>query len=372
MAGKKPAPVVAVPVVKNIPKPARMPAATPPVSRAASNPPLAAAAKAKPSLPDPAVALGIAPAKPVAAPQRAPQPARASTPDLKPLLPAKRDDEGAHHLSQLAPGAKKAISVPVGLPVPDDGSQPKPRPPSGELDPRLVRAALGVSLDDSEEDDSDEDVPLDPNVPAKPRKERTQELRLEDLESEEEVPLDPSVPAKPRKERTQELHLDDLEEEDGEDLHPPTFEGTQNLSIDDLEKMAADHRRAAVPADVKPMPRPRRDSTPPVVKLPALYDDGAPGTNGEPARPRAPRITPVPVVPEAALHVTAVGTNPGAERFAPKPAASRRSTLLWFAIAFGVAIVLGSFAYAAWKRSRAEDLRRQRLQERFEQLQRAE
>ncbi|MCB9614842.1 MAG: hypothetical protein H6722_20600 [Sandaracinus sp.] len=362
LAGKKPTaaaavPAVAVPVVKNIPKPARVPAATPPVSRAASNPPpAAAAAKAKPTLPDPAIALGVAPAKAA--------PARASTPDLKPLLPAKRDDEGAHHLSQLAPAAKTPISVPVGLPVPDDGSQPKSRLPSGELDPRLVRAALGVSLDDSEEE-----VPLDPSVPAKPRKERTQELRLEDLESEEEeVPLDPSVPAKPRKERTQELHLDDLEEEDGEDLHPPTFEGTQNLSIDDLEKMAADHRRAAVPADVKPMPRPRRDSTPPVVKLPALYDDGAQGTNDEPARPRA---TPVPVVPEAALHVTAAGTNPGAERFTPKPT-SRRSTLLWFAIAFGVAIVLGSFAYAAWKRSRAEDLRRQRLQERFEQLQRAE
>ena len=318
---------------------------------------------------------------PVAAP---PKPSAGAAPrsavvELEPL-PA-RGDEGAHHLSVLTA-------------VPKAPSEEKSIDRARDLDPRLVRAALGISMDapseevrerttdDASDDETSEGVPLDPNVPAKPRKERTQELRLEDLEAEDDeeltsegVPLDPSVPAKPRKERTQELQLDELEEEDGQDVHPPTYGGTQNISIDELEQMAADHRRAAVPQDVKPVPRPRRDSTPPVVKLPALYDDGAETAGADvPARPRAPRITPVPVVPAAAMSATAAGTNPRAERYSAPSRSnpSRRTTLLWIAIAVGVAIVLGSFAYAAWKRSRAEDERRQRLQERFEQLQRAD
>jgi len=318
---------------------------------------------------------------PVAAP---PRPSASAAPksavlELEPL-PA-RSDEGAHHLSVLTA-------------VPKAPSEEKSTDRARDLDPRLVRAALGISMEaPSEEvrhrthdDETSEGVPLDPSVPAKPRKERTQELRLEDLEAGEDddeltsegVPLDPSVPARPRKERTQELQLDELEEEDGQDVHPPTYGGTQNISIDELEQMAADHRRAAVPQDVKPVPRPRRDSTLPVVKLPALYDDGADvaGGSGSPAaRPRAPRITPVPVVPVAAMNATAAGTNPRAERYSgatPARGSSRRTALLWVAIAVGVAIVLGSFAYAAWKQSRAEDERRQRLQERFEQLQRAQ
>lgn len=364
-----------------------MPSKPPTPSPKASVPPLAraipASVPAKPrDLTAPSSRQGQPPTDPpVAAP---PKPSAGAAPrsavvELEPL-PA-RGDEGAHHLSVLTA-------------VPKAPSEEKSTDRARDLDPRLVRAALGISMDapseevrerttdDASDDETSEGVPLDPNVPAKPRKERTQELRLEDLEAEDDeeltsegVPLDPSVPAKPRKERTQELQLDELEEEDGQDVHPPTYGGTQNISIDELEQMAADHRRAAVPQDVKPVPRPRRDSTPPVVKLPALYDDGAETAGADvPARPRAPRITPVPVVPAAAMSATAAGTNPRAERYsAPsRPAPSRRTTLLWIAIAVGVAIVLGSFAYAAWKRSRAEDERRQRLQERFEQLQRAD
>ncbi len=294
---------------------------------------------------------------------------------LEPLMaPERRTHESAHHLSEL-------VSVPKA-----------PIDPAGDLDPRLVRAAFGIGSADHTGDeasldsgattksreqpaqalryqdleDRDDEVPLDPSVPAQPRKEPTQELRLEDLEAEEvEVPLDPSVPAQPRKEPTQELRLEDLEAETGEDLHPPSFDGTQNLSLAELEHMAAEHRRAAVPADVKPVPRPRRDSTPPAVRLPALFDDGASD------RPRAPSLAPVPVVKEAALNPSATRTNPGAQRFTRK-ARPRRSSVLWVAIGVGVAIVLGSFAYAAWRRDQAEDARRQRLLERFQQLQRAE
>lgn len=346
-------------------------ASVPPLARA-----IPASAPAKPrDVTDPPVAT---PPKPSAGASP-----KSAVVELEPLPP--RSDEGAHHLSVLTA-------------VPKAPSEEKSTDRARDLDPRLVRAALGISMDapseevrerTSDDEETSEGVPLDPSVPAKPRKERTQELRLEDLEAGEDdeeedaltsegVPLDPAVPAKPRKEPTQELQLDELEEEDGQDVHPPTFGGTQNISIDELEQMAADHRRAAVPQDVKPVPRARarRDSTPPVVKLPALYDDGADGVGADApaARPRAPRITPVPVVPAAAMSATAAGTNPRADRYsAPsRPSASRRTTLLWIAIAIGVAIVLGSFAYAAWKRSRAEDERRQRLQERFEQLQRAD
>ncbi|MCU0676164.1 MAG: hypothetical protein MUE69_25650 [Myxococcota bacterium] len=355
------------------PSPSKPSTSTP--SSKASVPPVARAVHANATKPrdvtDPPIA---APPKPSAG--AAP---RSAVVELEPL-PA-RGDEGAHHLSVLTA-------------VPKAPSEEKSTDRARDLDPRLVRAALGISMDSPSEevrertidDETSEGVPLDPSVPAKPRKERTQELRLEDLEASEDdddeertsegVPLDPSVPAKPRKEPTQELQLDELEEEDGQDVHPPTYGGTQNISIDELEQMAADHRRAAVPQDVKPVPRPRRDSTPPVVKLPALYDDGADaaGSGSPAARPRAPRITPVPVVPAAAMSATAAGTNPRAERYsAPsRSSPSRRTTLLWIAIALGVAIVLGSFAYAAWKQSRAEDERRQRLQERFEQLQRAQ
>jgi hypothetical protein len=351
-------------------------ASVPPLAR-----PVAASVPTKPrDVTAPSSRRGQPPTDPpVAAP---PKPSAGAAPksavvELEPL-PA-RGDEGAHHLSVLTA-------------VPKAPSEETSTDRARDLDPRLVRAALGISMDapseevrerTTEDEETSEGVPLDPSVPAKPRKERTQELRLEDLEAEDDddeltsegVPLDPSVPAQPRKERTQELQLDELEEEDGQDVHPPTYGGTQNISIDELEQMAADHRRAAVPQDVKPVPRARRDSTPPVVKLPALYDDGADGAAASAtARPRAPRITPVPVVPAAAMSATAAGTNPRAERYsAPsRPSPSRRTTLLWIAIAIGVAIVLGSFAYAAWKRSRAEDERRQRLQERFEQLQRAD
>jgi hypothetical protein len=287
--------------------------------------------------------------------------------DAKPLAPRSSPDEGGHHLSVL-----------TAVPKPPSGEETPPRRVSPDLDPRLVRAALGgdVAIGVAVQDptSSEEEVPLDPSVPAKPRKERTQELRLEDLEASEEdeedeededdddVPLDPNVPAKPRKEPTQELQLDELEEDEGEDVHPPTFGGTQNLSLDELEHMAREHRRASVPEDVKPLPRPRRDSTPPVVRLPALYDDGGP------ARPRAPSLAPAVITP--APGPTHASTNPRAERFEPR--APRRSPLLLVALVIGVAIVLGSFTYAAWKRSRAEDQRRQRLQERFEQLQRSE
>src|SRR5690606_16395916 len=125
--------------------------------------------------------------------------------DAKPLTPRSSPDEGGHHLSVL-----------TAVPKPPSG-EPEEKPPrrvSPDLDPRLVRAALGgdVAIGVAVQDptSSEEEVPLDPSVPAKPRKERTQELRLEDLETTEddeddEVPLDPSVPAKPRKEPTQEL-----------------------------------------------------------------------------------------------------------------------------------------------------------------------
>ena len=286
------------------------------------------------------------------------------------------DGEGSHHLSVVTGTATdpEAIAPP---PVALAAVAPKGKKPSDPgLDPRLVRAALGVSLEDEPEAEEEESAPG--------------------------VPLDPATPAAPAKEGTQELAFDELEMMGGaeEDLHPPKPEGTMNLSLDDLAEMEAERRRAAVPADVKPVPRPRKDSGVDM-RAPVLFDDGAeaPADVVPPTKPhaavsaaKAAAVAPAPVLAPEALPAsgpsvpTEVATDPGAAKAArpraPRLDAQRRAsqrrrrnlgvTIVVVALVLGVGIIVGSFLYAQHKRSRAEELRQQRLQERFERLQREE
>ena len=286
------------------------------------------------------------------------------------------DGEGSHHLSVVTGTATdpEAIAPP---PVALAAVAPKGKKPSDPgLDPRLVRAALGVSLEDEPEAEEEESAPG--------------------------VPLDPATPAAPAKEGTQELAFDELEMMGGaeEDLHPPKPEGTMNLSLDDLAEMEAERRRAAVPADVKPVPRPRKDSGVDM-RAPVLFDDGAeaPADVVPPTKPhaavsaaKAAAVAPAPVLAPEALPATGpsvpteVATDPGAAKAArpraPRLDAQRRAsqrrrrnlgvTIVVVALVLGVGIIVGSFLYAQHKRSRAEELRQQRLQERFERLQREE
>ncbi len=299
--------------------------------------------------------------------------AMAKTPDPGPLLGdshsldmggVESDEEGGHIL---------------------DGS---PDSTEEALDPRLVRAALGITIEGSDE------VPLDPSVPAKPAKDGTQELAFEDLEEDDddEVPLDPSVPAKAAKEGTQEIGLDELEAMDsGADLHPPKpIASADDLSLEDLEAMERERRRAAVPEEaIKRLPRPRKDSG---LQLQAvsLFDD----SHGA-GHPPAAAPTPAPVVDPARTSKRAVVQTPILSPDSLPPArprvprvtddtparilkgveASKRPrshvgmTLVFVALLMGILIVAGSFAYAAHKRNAVDEERRQRLQERFERLQ---
>ncbi|MBO6936387.1 MAG: hypothetical protein JJ863_15555 [Deltaproteobacteria bacterium] len=317
-------------------------------------------------------------------------------------------------------------------------------PPSREpdsIDPRLVRAALGIQHIDSSEDE----VPLDPSVPAKPAKDGTQEISFDELEAadddEDEVPLDPSVPAKPAKEGTQELRLDELEveemeEEEEVELDPsvpaqPRKEGTQELRLEDLEvQVGADdeqvamraprapardvgladleemrRRREAVPREgVKRMPRPRKDSLV-GMKGPVLFDDSSapkPQPMPQPVPVHAPAPVPqvapqVAAVPQVAPQVAAVPAAPRAPRLdadagvivkppSEPPARPTRTTerpgpavraprernwgaiIIVVSLLLGAVIIIGSFAYARYQKTQAEEERRQRIQDRIERM----
>ncbi|MBX3248709.1 MAG: hypothetical protein KF901_16145 [Myxococcales bacterium] len=304
-----------------------------------------------------------------------------------PELSRGAEGEGAHHLSVLTsvPAADGSLVRGEGL-ARGEGLDPRlvraalgedePRcgapsdlggEDSGELDPRLVRVALGVAIADSVE----EEVPLDPSVPAKPRKERTQELRLEDLEAdeEEEVPLDPSVPAKPRKERTQELRLEDLEADEEEEvpLDPsvpakPRKERTQELRLEDVEALAPSVTRPS-PEGLSPPQTASADLHPPEAR------EAGDGLEELAQMSRSLRPTREPTETVVRPRAPELAGAPTVVRAEPRPApGDTRTRLVIFALLLGVAIIVASFAYA-WTRKRSQDeLRRQRLQERFEQL----
>jgi len=253
---------------------------------------------------------------------------------------------------------------------------------------------------------SDDAVPLDPAVPAEVATGGTQELRLDDLEVEGgDVPLDPSVPAEPAKEGTQELRLDDLEMQVDEADEQIAVRAPQaparDLGLADLEEMR--RRRGAVPADgIQPMPRPRKDSLV-GAQGPVLFDDSSgPKPQPQPARAEALRaqvhaaqaqpyppaqvhaapVAPVPAAPrtprvelDEAVHVEPTEQPPRRRgRPTERPLASARKERNWGAIIIvvslllGAAIIIGSFAYARYQKSRAEDERRQRIQDRIERM----
>ena len=281
-----------------------------------------------------------------------------------PAIPAAPRKESSldPRLARMARAADRARPRPRRFPS-DPGLPAEEGDEESSLDPRLVRAALGLR-----EEESEPEVPRDPSVPATAKKDGTQELALEELDfvPEEEaggVPLDPSVPAEARPDGTQELALEELE-----DLHPPPARethGTDQISLEDLEQMAAEHRRAAVPEGLKPVPRPRRDSGLNLTAATPLFDDSS-GPHAARAQPEIPDGIGVPVVAQAA-------TMPAAAAHPPTAARGRRRrgvglTVVIVAMVLGLAIIVGSFLYARHKQAQADELRRQRLQERFQQL----
>ncbi|MEM9071070.1 MAG: hypothetical protein AAGE52_21345 [Myxococcota bacterium] len=291
-------------------------------------------------------------------------------------LGIKQGDEGSHHLSETesrvpsdpaieAPPAKESSVDPRlmrmalaadkkparrGRFPSDPGLAVEEGDEESSLDPRLVRAALSVT------EDSEDEVPLDPSVPVQPRKDGTQELAMDELDFVDGVPLDPSVPVEARKDGTQELAMDELDVVE-DDAPAKETHGTAQITLSDLEEMAADHRRAAVPQDVKAIPQPKADSGSTPTDA-SLYDDSnltLPNGIGVPvvaqaATPRPPRVD-----------VAAADAPQGSRRLGV--------TIILTALVLGLGIIIGSFLYARHRQNQADDERRQRLLERFQQVQ---
>ena len=303
--------------------------------------------------------------------------------------------------------------------------------PSSEdaIDPRLARAARGTGRDEGGSDD--DAVPLDPSVPARAASDGTQELRLGDLEEAaedgdgfsldpsepasaapggtqeirledledaehdedteydedagfdedagydedaeyDEVPRDPSVAVQPAKGGTQELRLEDLEMQvQGDEQHAvrAARAPARDVGIEDLEEMR--RRREAVPEDIQPIPRPRRDSQV-GIQGPVLFDEAQPHRH-EPAvvvRPpsepppherRAPRLT----EPMARADLA---RSKGAAAKRPSGTGNWGRTVIVLALLFGAAIIICGYMFARHQKSQAEELKRQRFQEHIERM----
>ncbi len=299
-----------------------------------------------------------------------------------------------------------------------DSSEEVPLDPAVEAKP-AQGGTQELRLDDLEmQVDEQESVPLDPAVEAEPARDGTQELRLDDLEVEEEsVPLDPAVPAQPAKEGTQELRLDDLEMQVDDADEQVAIRAPQaparDMGLADLEEMR--RRRKAVPADgIQPIPRPRKDSLV-GMKGPVLFDDssapkpqpqvqvhGQPQPQAQHAQPQAqPQTQAQPQRAEAQAHPPAAGAAPVAIPAAPRaprlepdaavivkpasepPRRAGRATerpmapakernwgtiIIVVALLLGAAIIIGSFAYARYQKSQAEEEQRQRIRDRIERM----
>ncbi len=321
-----------------------------------------------------------------------------------------QDEEGQDGPPSQEPDSidPRLVRAALGIQRIDSSEEEIPLDPSVPVQP-AKDGTQELAFDELEvADDEDDEVPLDPSVPAKPAKEGTQELRLDDLEveeMEEEVELDPSVPAQPRKEGTQELRLEDLEMQVGADDEQIAVRAprapARDVGLADLEEMR--RRREAVPRDgIQPIPRPRKDSLV-GMKGPVLFDDSsapkpqvqiqgpahpapqvaapvaqpapqvaAPVAQAIPAAPRAPRLD-----ADAAVIVKPPSEPPARRSSRPtdRPIAPRAprernwgAIILVVSLVLGAAIIIGSFAFAWYRKQQAEEERRQHFQERIERM----
>ena len=238
------------------------------------------------------------------------------------------------------------------------------------LDPRLVRAALDMALDEELETELDEELETELD-------EELSGLLLERQDASATAaakagsPVARVIPGAAR-EGTQEITLDQIVDEvaNREDLDsidpalleaamapapaprpsgPPAREAPDTMELT-LEDLKSEERKVTVPAGVKPVPRPRRPSAPGLVlATPVLYDDSR-------SLPTLDATTLPPV--DARVR----------RARAPVPSNGRR-TVVASLLMLSVLIVLASLGYAAYRHQRTNQLRQQRLEERYRQLQ---
>ena len=238
------------------------------------------------------------------------------------------------------------------------------------LDPRLVRAALDMALDEDLENEFDEELETELD-------EELSGLLVERQDASATAaakagsPVARVIPGAAR-EGTQEITLDQIVDEvaNREDLDsidpalleaamapapaprpsgPPARKAPDTMELT-LEDLKSEERKVTVPAGVKPLPRPRRPSSPGlVVATPVLYDDSR-------SLPTIDATTLPPV--DARVR----------RARAPVPSNGRR-TVVASLLMLSVLIVLASLGYAAYRHQRTNQLRQQRLEERYRQLQ---
>ena len=238
------------------------------------------------------------------------------------------------------------------------------------LDPRLVRAALDMALDEDLENEFDEELETELD-------EELSGLLVERQDASATAaakagsPVARVIPGAAR-EGTQEITLDQIVDEvaNREDLDsidpalleaamapapaprpsgPPAREAPDTMELT-LEDLKSEERKVTVPAGVKPVPRPRRPSAPGLVlATPVLYDDSR-------SLPTLDATTLPPV--DARVR----------RARAPVPSNGRR-TVVASLLMLSVLIVLASLGYAAYRHQRTNQLRQQRLEERYRQLQ---
>ena len=238
------------------------------------------------------------------------------------------------------------------------------------LDPRLVRAALDMALDEDLENEFDEELETELD-------EELSGLLVERQDASATAaakagsPVARVIPGAAR-EGTQEITLDQIVDEvaNREDLDsidpalleaamapapaprpsgPPARKAPDTMELT-LEDLKSEERKVTVPAGVKPVPRPRRPSAPGLVlATPVLYDDSR-------SLPTLDATTLPPV--DARVR----------RARAPVPSNGRR-TVVASLLMLSVLIVLASLGYAAYRHQRTNQLRQQRLEERYRQLQ---
>ncbi len=234
------------------------------------------------------------------------------------------------------------------------------------LDPRLVRAAKAPAKPKVDH------VPLDPSVPVEAAAEGTQEVLLEELILDEDVAS------------SEEINIDSGEIGDIlPDIAPGRREPTEEITLDDLHEMERARKRAAVPSNVKPLPRARRKSEPNLAPAVApLFDDSSirpPVLDEQVTKPppqqrqlqtaEQPRVS----TPSTPPRVSRPRVNTAKTK--AKPASRSQNyaiglMIVLSAVLVAVVIIGGASLYAKSRREQNETDRQERLRQRFERLQR--
>ncbi len=252
-----------------------------------------------------------------------------------------------------------------------DGAPPgkgKKQRNDDSLDPRLVRAALGVALDAADDDDDAEEPPTTMRAAAAPRPKKssadTQQLTSDDLAEMSaaasrraaRVTADTATPGARRKREAEPARV----------VKIPRYEVTPAAATRPAAQRATQSSpqgvpRRAVALGVDSARRPQHEpvSPKPTIGAPAQHAAPLPPLRGAPTQPSV-RLSPQRA---PAVHFDDPMTAP------PQRRSSGRA-VIWISLGLAVAIVCAGAAIAWWRHAEAVRERERVRQERFELLRR--